>query len=51
MFRVARSAFYADKIRVIVKLLKIKNVETWVTYEQFLDRSVLPTYDFNQPYG
>jgi len=46
LFRVTRSVFYADKIRVIVKLLKIENIETWVTYEQFLDRSVLPTYDF-----
>jgi uncharacterized membrane-anchored protein len=46
LFRVTRSVFYADNIRMIVKLLKIENIETWVTYEQFLERSVLPTYDF-----
>jgi len=46
LFRVTRSIFYADKIKVVVKLLKIKNVETWITYEQFLNRSVLPTYEF-----
>ncbi len=46
LFRVSRAVFYADMIRVTVKLLKIKNIETWVTYEQFLERSVLPTYEF-----
>jgi hypothetical protein len=51
LFRVTRSVFYADKIRVVVKLLKIENIETWVTYEQFLDRSVLPTYDFIERTG
>lgn len=46
VFRVTRSIFYADKIKTIVRLLKIENIETWVTYEQFLQRSVLPTYEF-----
>jgi hypothetical protein len=45
-FRVTRSIFYSDRIRVVVDLLKIENIETWVTYEQFLQRSVMPTYDF-----
>jgi len=46
LFRVSRSIFYADQIRIVVKLLKIENIETWVTYEQFLDRTVLPTFEF-----
>jgi hypothetical protein len=46
LFRVSRANYYAQMIKINVKLLKIKNVETWVTYEQFLERSVLPTYEF-----
>lgn len=41
-FRIARSRYYADMYRQTVKTLRVGNIETWWSYDQFATRGMEP---------
>ncbi|MFZ1102761.1 MAG: DUF3422 family protein [Hyphomicrobiaceae bacterium] len=45
-YRVSRSRYYADLYRDAVKSLKIGNIATWWSYEQFAHRGMEPALRF-----
>lgn len=45
-FVVARSQKYIAQFQELVSLLKPGNIETWVSYDQFVQRGLLPTFEF-----
>jgi hypothetical protein len=45
-FRINRSRFYAAEFLSLLDTLKIGNIDTWVTYDQFVTRGLKPAFDF-----
>lgn len=41
-----RSKYYIQEFDRLVKLLNPGNINTWVSYDQFVDRGLRPTFDF-----
>ena len=45
-FRINRSRYYVCEFESLLASLKISNIETWVTYDQFVTRGLKPAFDF-----
>jgi hypothetical protein len=45
-YRIARSRYYADTFREAQKYLRVGNIETWWSYEQFAKRGMEPALRF-----
>jgi hypothetical protein len=45
-FRINRSRYYVCEFESLVASLKIGNIDTWVSYDQFVTRGLKPAFDF-----
>src|SRR5581483_11524940 len=45
-FRVNRSRYYVAEFNSLLASLKIGNIDTWVSYDQFVTRGLKPAFDF-----
>jgi hypothetical protein len=45
-FRINRSRYYVDEFMSLLASLKIGNIDTWVSYDQFVTRGLKPAFDF-----
>lgn len=45
LYVINRSAFYVHEFRRLLETLKVDNIDTWVTYTQFIERGVAPIFD------
>ena len=45
-FRINRSRYYVAEFESLLATLRIGNIETWVTYDQFVTRGLKPAFDF-----
>jgi hypothetical protein len=50
-FRINRSRYYATEFESLLASLRIGNIDTWVSYEQFVTRGLKPTFDFIDSVG
>jgi hypothetical protein len=44
-FRVNRSGYHAEEFRRLLRTLEVQNVQTWVSYEQFVIRGLEPAFE------
>ena len=44
-FRLNRSAYYVREFQVLLKTLHVSNIQTWISYEQFVQRGLAPAFD------
>jgi hypothetical protein len=45
-FRINRSGYHVDAFRRLLETLEVKNVQTWVSYEQFVKRGLEPAFEY-----
>jgi hypothetical protein len=45
-FRINRSRYYVCEFESLLASLKIGNIDTWVSYDQFVTRGLKPAFDF-----
>lgn len=45
-FRINRSRYYVSEFESLLGSLKIGNIDTWVSYDQFVTRGLKPAFDF-----
>jgi hypothetical protein len=45
-FRLNRSAYYVREFQILLKTLRINNIPTWISYEQFVRRGLAPAFDY-----
>ena len=45
-FRINRSRYYVCEFESLLESLKIGNIDTWVSYDQFVTRGLKPAFDF-----
>jgi hypothetical protein len=45
-FRINRSRYYVCEFESLLGSLKIGNIDTWVSYDQFVTRGLKPAFDF-----
>jgi hypothetical protein len=45
-FRINRSRYYVCEFESLMASLKIGNIDTWVSYDQFVTRGLKPAFDF-----
>lgn len=50
-FRVNRSAVHVAEFRHLLKLLQIGNIQTWTSYEQFVERGLEPAFAYIRSVG
>lgn len=50
-FVIARSQKYVRQFYELVELLQPENIETWVSYDQFIQRGLRPTFNFIEGVG
>jgi hypothetical protein len=50
-YRLARSRYYAETFRAAQKYLRVGNIETWWSYEQFAQRGMEPVLKFIESVG
>ncbi len=47
-YRVNRSSFFINRFNILVDMLMIGKVDTWIGYDQFVDRGLKPEFEFIQ---
>lgn len=47
-YRVNRSSFFINRFNILVDMLVIGKVDTWIGYDQFVDRGLKPEFEFIQ---
>ena len=45
-FRITRSGYHVDAFRRLLATLEVRNVPTWVSYEQFVKRGLEPAFEY-----
>jgi hypothetical protein len=45
-YRISRSRYYVREFMVLLPTLKVGNIETWLSYEQFVKRGLSPAFDY-----
>lgn len=45
-FRINRSRYYVSEFESLLASLKVGNIDTWVSYDQFVTRGLKPAFDF-----
>lgn len=45
-FRVNRSGYHVDAFRRLLDTLEVRNIPTWVSYEQFVKRGLEPAFEY-----
>jgi hypothetical protein len=50
-FRLNRSAYYVREFRILLKTLGVANIQTWISYEQFVRRGLAPAFDYMASVG
>ena len=50
-FRLNRSAFYVREFKVLLKTLHVTNIQSWISYEQFVQRGLAPAFDYMSSVG
>jgi Protein of unknown function (DUF3422) len=45
-YRINRSRYYVQEFRLLLKTLRVGNIDTWTSYEQFVTRGLDPAFDF-----
>jgi hypothetical protein len=50
-FRLNRSAYYVGEFHTLLDTLRVGNIPTWISYEQFVRRGLEPTFDFMKGVG
>ena len=50
-FRLNRSAFYVSEFRILLKTLHINNIQSWISYEQFVQRGLSPAFHYMASIG
>jgi hypothetical protein len=50
-FRLNRARYYVHEFHILLKTLRINNIPTWISYEQFVRRGLAPAFDFMASVG
>ena len=50
-YRINRARFYSDVFKTLAETLRVKLIETWTSYEQFLTRGLNPAFKFIDDVG
>jgi hypothetical protein len=50
-FRLNRSAYYVREFEILLQTLQVRNIPTWVSYEQFVRRGLAPAFDYMSSVG
>ncbi len=50
-FRLNRSAYYVREFNILLKTLRIRNIPTWTSYEQFVQRGLGPAFHYLRSVG
>jgi hypothetical protein len=50
-FRLNRSAFYVREFKVLLKTLHVTNIQSWISYEQFVQRGLAPAFEYMSSVG
>ena len=50
-FRLNRSAYYVREFSILLKTLRIRNIPTWTSYEQFVRRGLGPAFHYLRSVG
>ncbi len=50
-FRLNRSAYYVREFNILLKTLRIHNIPTWTSYEQFVRRGLAPAFHYMASVG
>jgi len=45
-YTINRSKYYREEFETLIKTLEAGNIESWVSYNQFYERGVKPSFDF-----
>jgi len=45
-FRLNRSAYYVREFHILLKTLHINNIQSWISYEQFVQRGLAPAFHY-----
>lgn len=45
-FRINRSRYYVAEFKRLLQSLEVGNVQTWTSYEQFVNRGLAPVFDY-----
>ena len=45
-FRLNRSAYYVREFQILLKTLHINNIQSWISYEQFVQRGLAPAFHY-----
>lgn len=50
-FRLNRSAYYVREFNILLKTLRVRNIPTWTSYEQFVQRGLGPAFHYLRSVG
>ena len=50
-FRLNRSTYYVREFKVLLRTLQVGNIPSWVSYEQFVRRGLMPAFDYAASIG
>jgi hypothetical protein len=50
-YRLNRSAYYVREFNTLLKTLRVNNIPTWISYEQFVRRGLAPAFDYMKRVG
>jgi hypothetical protein len=50
-FRLNRSAYYVREFHTLLKTLRVNNIPTWTSYEQFVRRGLAPAFEYMKDVG
>src|SRR4029079_10805448 len=45
-YRVTRSSYHVDAFKRLLETLEVQNIQTWVSYEQFVKRGLEPAFEY-----
>jgi hypothetical protein len=50
-YRINRSRYYVKEFRILLETLRVREIETWLSYTNFVKRGLNPTFDFIDDLG